>query len=455
MKTNILKNISITVIFLMLIWLNFPENYHLKLNIGNYKIDQVLNPPIFNTSIFGVKIYKDFKTKLGLDLQGGSHLVFEADTTNLIGKEKNEALESAKAIIERRVNFFGVSEPSIRLVKVGKSDRLEIDLPGLKSVEEAIGLIGQTAQLEFMEEGTQSAQLKVDNPLLESILRLNKFTGLSGKDVKKASPQPDSTTPGSYEIALKFDSDGTKKFEEITARNVGKQVGIFLDGTPLLIPTVNEAIRGGEARITGKFSLEGAKQLSIAINSGALPVKIKLIEQRSVGPTLGEKQIRQSVLAGVVGIFIVILYMIGYYGRLGLIAALALIIYGLINFAIIRTMPIILTLPGIAGLLLSIGMAVDSNILIFERTKEEMRAGKPYRVAINSGFGKAIDAIKDANFTTLLVAFILFNPLNWSFLPMFGLVRGFALTLAIGVVTSLFTGLFITKRLINIFGRKD
>jgi preprotein translocase subunit SecD len=218
---------------------------------------------------------------------------------------------------------------------------------------------------------------------------------------------------------------------------------------------VQQPIVDGNAVINGSFTVDDAKKLALSINSGALPLPIKLVEQRNIGPTLGASEVQKSIIAGAVGLLMVMVFMIAYYGRLGLIACMALIIYGLISFALFRAIPVVLTLPGIAGFILSIGMAVDTNILIFERIKEELRKGVEFNVAIRLGFGRAIDAIKDANITTLIVAFILFNPLNWDFLPQFGLVRGFALTLAIGVATSLFTGLIITRRLIDIFYKKS
>jgi preprotein translocase subunit SecD len=279
---------------------------------------------------------------------------------------------------------------------------------------------------------------------------LTKDTGLTGKDVKKASvvfnPQD-----GQPQVQLTFTPEGTKKFTEITKRNIGKSVGIFLDDMILSAPTVQQEIRDSEAVISGNFTVEGAKQLSTAINSGALPISINLVEQRSIGPSLGSLEIQKSLIAGLSGLIMVMLFMIVYYGRLGVIASIGLIIYGLLTFTIFKIIPIVLTLPGIAGFILSIGMAVDANILIFERIKEEQRSGKPFSLSMKLGFGRAIDAIKDANITTLLIAFILFNPLNWEFLPQFGLVKGFALTLAIGVAMSLFTGVFITKRLIAFF----
>ncbi|MBI4004641.1 protein translocase subunit SecD, partial [Candidatus Roizmanbacteria bacterium] len=388
---------------------------------------------------------KEIKTHLGLDLQGGSHLLFEADISKLSPQDREEALNSAKDIIERRVNFFGVSEPTVQTITAGKTYRISVDLPGITNTDEAIQLIGQTAQLEFVEEATGDAQLAT----APALLRLTKRTGLTGKDVKKAGVSFDNQT-GEPQVGLSFSSEGTKKFAAITSRNVGKQVGIFIDNFPISAPVVEQPIIGGDAVIRGKFTIDEAKKLAIAINSGALPVPIKLIEQRNIGPTLGAIEVKKSVYAGIVGLIMVMLFMILYYKKLGLVACIALIIYGLLSLAIFKSIPIVLTLPGVAGFILSIGMAVDANILIFERIKEELRKGRDFDIALRLGFGRAIDAIKDANITTLLVAFILFNPLNWNFLPQSGLVRGFALTLAIGVLMSLFTGIFITRRLIRL-----
>jgi protein-export membrane protein SecD len=281
-------------------------------------------------------------------------------------------------------------------------------------------------------------------------LRLTQDTGLTGKHIKKAQLTFDNQT-GKPQVALIFTDEGGKLFAKITERNVGKPVAIFLDQFLLSAPVVQQKIEGGNAVITGNFTVDEAKKLAIAINSGALPLPIKLVEQKNIGPTLGASEVRKSIYAGLIGLFLVILFMVLYYGKLGAIASLALLIYGFLSLAIFRAIPVVLTLPGVAGFILSIGMAVDSNILIFERIKEELRKGNSFEIAFNLGFGRAIDAIKDANITTLTVAFILFNPLNWEFLPQFGMVRGFALTLGIGVATSLFTGVVITKRLIKFF----
>jgi len=435
--TKFFKIIFLLFIITVIIWIDLPETIRNKYNITS----------LLDFSLFGLRIKKDFKTSLGLDLKGGSHLVFEADTKKVKPEDLQDALSSARDIIEKRVNFFGVSEPTVQNLKSGSNYRISVDLPGIEKVDEAIALIGRTAQLSFREEKIIDDKVASPTPVLVE-------TGLTGKHVKKASVDFNQQD-GKPRVALSFNSEGAKKFGDITKRNVGKRLAIVVDNFLVEAPTVQQAIIDGSAVITGNFTVDEAKKLAIAINSGALPLSIKLVEQKNIGPTLGADEVKKSVYAGVIGLIAVLLFMIIYYGRLGMIASLALIIYGLISFAIFRIIPVVLTLPGVAGFILSIGMAVDSNILIFERIKEELRKGKEFNIAVKLGFGRAIDAIKDANITTLTVAFILFNPLNWEFLPQFGMVRGFALTLAIGVATSLFTGVVITKRLIEIFYKKN
>lgn len=434
---KLIKIIFIAVILLGLIWVDLPYNIKTK-----YKV-----PSKIDFNIFGLNIKKEFNTKLGLDLKGGSNLIFEANTSKVRREDLTDALNSARDVIERRVNFFGVTEPQIQTIKSGNIYRLSVDLPGISNYEEAIKLIGQTAQLTFKELGQTDAKTATTTPIF---LLLTKETGLSGIHILKSTIEFDSQT-GKPQVGLKFNKQGTDLFAAITKRNIGKPVGIFLDNMPLTTPVVQTEILDGSAVITGTFTTDEAKKLTIAINSGALPLPIKLVEQKNIGPTLGEIEVRKSIYAGTIGLIMVLLFMVIYYGRLGLIASLGLIIYGLISLFIFKAIPVVLTLPGVAGFILSIGMAVDSNILIFERIKEEQRKDKSFDIAVRLGFGHAIDAIKNANITTLIVAFILFNPLNWEFLPQFGMVRGFALTLAIGVATSLFTGVVITKRLITMF----
>lgn len=390
-----------------------------------------------------VKFIRPIDIKKGLDIQGGTHLVFSADMKGIEDKDKDSALESAQKNIEKRVNFFGVSEALVQTSKANNDYRLIVELPGVKDVNQAIDLIGKTAQLEFLEE----------NPDQKEASKSGEFfllTNLTGKDLKLSTVQFDSNT-GQPTVGLEFNSDGVKKFGEITTRNVGKIVAIYLDGAPVSLPKVEEPITTGNAIIRGGFTLEEAKKLSIQLNAGALPVPIKLIEQRNVGATLGEESVNKSIRAGVIGLSVVMLFMIAYYGKLGIIADLALVNYVLITLALYKLIPVTLTLPGIAGALLSIGMTIDANILIFERMKEEKRTGKPLSIAMELGFGRAWNSIRDANVCTLITCFVLYNPFGWDFLNISGMVRGFALTLALGIGVSLFTGIVVTRTLVRVF----
>src|SRR3989338_23341 len=382
--------------------------------------------------------------KMGLDLQGGTHLVLDTDMSQIPEVDRSDALNSVKEIISRRVDLYGVAEPVIQTAKVGDSNRLIVELPGIQAVDQAVELIGQTAQLDFREsltvEASDSAMVFVS-------------TGLTGKDLKKAgvSFAQSGAESGQAVVDLEFTQDGAKKFATLTQANVGKPVAIFLDDQPVTIPIVNEPILDGRAVISGNFDADTATQLSIQLNAGALPVPVSIISQTNISATLGAASINQSIKAGLVGLALVSLFMILIYRWPGLIAVVGLIIYGLITLSLYRLIPVTLTLPGIAGLILSVSMAVDANILIFERLKEERRAGRPFRLALELAFGRAWDAIKDANVTTIVVALILINPLNWQVLNTSGLVRGFALTLFLGVLTSLFTGIFVTRTLMRQF----
>lgn len=440
--------VALTCLFILLVWIDLPENYRIHLTLGSRTLDTTINPLSINTNIYGLRIKKDFTTKYGLDLKGGSHLVFETDTSKLLSSDIQDALNSSKDIIERRINFFGASEPLVQTIKAGDKHRIIVELPGIKDTAQAVATIGRTANLNFREE----LQLKIPNAGTATAGRIyfSPESKLKGGDIKRATVTFDQNT-GKPQVSLSFSPKGVKIFADLTSKNIGKPIGIFLDDQVLVAPTVQQPILDGNAVITTQYNVDQTRQLAMAINSGALPVPIKLIEQRTIGPSLGAQEIQKSIVAGGIGLVAVALFMILNYGGLGLIACAGLIIYGLISYAFFRLFSVTLTLSGIAGFILSIGMAVDSNILIFERIKEEKRKGRSHFASIQLGFGRAIDAIKDANITTLLVAFILYNPLNWEFFPQLGLIKGFALTLAIGVVVSLFTGVVITKRLINIF----
>jgi preprotein translocase subunit SecD len=399
-----------------------------------------------NFKIGNLSVNKKFDLKLGLDLAGGSQLTFEANTENIPeGKEKT-ALEGVRNVIEKRVNLFGVSEPTVQTSQFNGKDRIIVELPGITDTQTAIDLIGKTAQLQFFEV--------VEIPATQTASTSSQLvpTQLTGADLQSASVVFDTQT-GKPAISIQFTDEGGKKFEDITGKNIGKALPIILDNEIISAPMVQERISGGSAQISGTFTIEEAKQLSIQLNAGALPVPVNLVKEKTVGPSLGESSVKQSVLAGVVGISMVLLFMIFSYGKLGIVADVGLLIFAAITLALYKLIPVTLTLPGIAGFMLSVGMAVDSNILIFERFKEE-RLKRSIPDALEISFGRAWDSIRDANMATLATAFILTNPLDWQFLHTSGPVRGFAITLALGIFVSLFTGVFVSRNLLRVFIRK-
>lgn len=397
---------------------------------------------------FGYPLFgKKFELSLGLDLSGGSHLIFEADTTGLEESKKELAIKSLRNVIEKRVNLFGLSESSVQTSNFEGKDRIIVELPGINDPKEATILIGQTAQLLFAEV----IEIKSDPDATPSSQIMP--TDLTGADLKSATTVFDQNT-GKPSVSIEFNDEGSKKFEEITGRNIGKPVAIILDNDIISAPNVNEKIIGGQAQISGGFTVEEAEKLSVQLNAGALPVPVKLVEEKTVGATLGADSVQKSIKAGLIGLIMVMVFMILLYGKYGIVADVALIIFGIITLAIYKVVPITLTLPGIAGFLLSVGMAVDSNILIFERLKEEIKT-KPFSQALEISFGRAWDSIRDANVATLVTAFILANPLDWSFLHVSGPVRGFAITLALGIGISLFTGIVVSRNLLRFFVKNE
>lgn len=402
-----------------------------------------------NLKILGRKIAISFPLKLGLDLQGGTELILETQMDKIDSQSRDTALESAKNVIERRVNLFGVSEALVQTSKLGPKRRILVELPGIKDASSAANLVGKTAQLDFREFiGTSSAEATQS---AEAYLAGFLQTGLTGADLKRAQVTFGSgqgkTGP---QVSIEFTSEGAKKFAEITKRNVEKPLGMFLDGIPISWPppVVQQEIIGGNAVITGSFTLEEAKNLSVQLNAGALPVPIKIIEQHSIGPALGQQSINRSFVAGIIGLSVVASYMIVMYGFLGLVADIALVIYTFLVLAIFKTglfvlPPITLTLAGIAGFILSIGMAVDANILIFERMKEEIRWGKARGAALELGFNRAWSSIWASNVASLMTAAILYGMGT-------SLIRGFAITLAIGVLVSMFTAIVVTKTFLRL-----
>jgi preprotein translocase subunit SecD len=388
-----------------------------------------------------ININQPLKLKLGLDLQGGSSLTYQGDLSNIAPDAQRDAMNSARDVIERRVNAFGVSEP---VVQVSGSDRIIVELPGIKNINDAINLIGQTPFLEFRVENpnppkvTPNAQGQVTVNADQAFIP----TGLTGKQFKRATLDFDQRT-GAPQITLQFDTEGTKLFSDITSQNIGKQVAIFLDGEVLSAPTVQTAITDGQAVITGQFTIQQAQQLVTRLNSGALPVPIKLIEQENVGATLGADSVKKSVAAGLIGFAIIALFMFIYYRLPGILAVFALTIYTFITLAIFKIFSITLTLAGIAGFILSIGMAVDANILIFERMKEELRRGKTLEKAVEDGFNRAWLSVRDSNFSSLITTVIL---------GYFGssIIRGFAITLGLGILVSMFTAITVTRTFLRL-----
>jgi len=502
---------------------------------------------------------RELKVRLGLDLQGGSHLVYEADVSNIPEADRSSALEGVRDVIERRVNAFGVSEPVIQTNKVGDSWRVIVELAGVFDINEAIKQIGETPLLEFREQAepepyteeeinsirllNEEAKKKAEDVLQQALqpgadfaALANQYsedpsnitnqnggdldfffkgqmvpefedvifdkvkvgeiypevvetdygyhiikktderitgegeeavaearashilfrkqseepttsqeyvnTGLSGKQLSRAEVQFDPNS-GVPEVALKFNDEGKNLFAEITKRNVSKVVAIYLDGSPISLPVVQQEITSGEAVITGSFTLQEAKTLAQRLNSGALPVPVTLINQQNVGASLGKVSVERSLLAGLIGLALVAVFMIIYYRLPGLLSVIALIIYSLIVLAIFKLWPVTLTLAGVAGFILSIGMAVDANVLIFERMKEEIRSGKPLNSAVEEGFKRAWLSIRDSNVSSLITCFIL----TW-----FGtsLIKGFAITLAIGILVSMFSAITITRTFLRL-----
>ncbi|OGL73481.1 protein-export membrane protein SecD [Candidatus Uhrbacteria bacterium RIFCSPHIGHO2_02_FULL_57_19] len=497
--------------------------------------------------------------RLGLDLQGGAQLVYEADMKDILEADRDDALGGVRDVVERRVNAFGVAEPLVQSSRVGDSYRMVIELAGISDIGEAIRQIGETPILEFKEESVEPSRpltpeeememnkfnkevkksaedilkkalapeadfallakefsededskpdggsigfirpgqtvepfekaafaLKVGETgktLVESqfgyhiIMKTDeretdvdgekvpevkvshilfqtksptdivppepwKNTALSGKQLKRAGVSFDPNT-NEAEVSLQFDAEGAKLFSEITERNVGKPVAIFLDGAPITVPRVTEKITGGQAVITGNFSVQDAKLLAQRLNAGALPVPISIISEQRVGASLGQESVNKSLVAGLWGFALVALFMIAYYRLPGLLSVLSLGIYAVVVLALFKLIPVTLSMAGIAGLILSLGMAVDANVLIFERLKEELRSGKPLGQAIDEGFRRAWTSIRDGNLTTLIAAGILF----WF---SSSTIKGFALTLSVGVLVSMFSALVVTRSFLRL-----
>ena len=377
---------------------------------------------------------------LGLDLVGGAQLTFQALTGQGVSQINNDVIAGLIKVFENRVNASGTSEAIVQ--QVGK-DRLLVEIPGADPEVVKRRLL-KTAFLEFKEPAkvvTPQPDGKIDPSKPDDYMWLS--TGITGKDLKKAQAVSDGA--GNWLITFSLKGSAIESFGKLTERLISKPLAIFLDGKLISSPIVRSAITGGEGQIEGRFTAEEAQDLAVQLNAGALPVPVKIIQERSVGATLGQDSINKSLNAGLYGILLVILFMIIFYRLPGIIASFALLLYTLITISIFEH-TVTLTLAGVAGFILSIGMAVDANILIFERTKEELKAGKSFFNAIDAGFERAFSSIFDSNINTLIACFVLliFGT---------GLVRGFAVTLAIGVLVSMFSAIFVTKTLLSITTR--
>lgn len=441
----------ITILTAIGLYFAIPDQVTLPLANTPVAQDYTLTKRAIDITVLGRRFIYNPQLNFGLDLQGGTHLVLEADMSQIPPDDRSVALDSAQEIIRRRVDGFGVSEALVQtsINEEANQYRLIVELPGVDDVEQAVGLIGQTAQLEFRELNQEQLESEATASAF-SYLSAFQATELTGQQLVRAQVEFNPET-GEPVVALSFDDQGAELFADITERNIGQPLGIFIDEFPASLPIVPERIEGGQASIQGEFTLETARDLATVLNAGALPAPIEIVAQRSVGASLGQASVQRSFWAGLVGLSMVLLFMVLYYRTLGFLADLALLIYAIITLALYKILGITLTLPGLAGFILSVGMAVDANILIFERYKEEIRRGKPWRSAIELGFGRAWDSIKDANIATLIICFILYNPVNWNFLNSSGLVRGFAVTLALGIGISLFTGVVVTRTLIRLF----
>ena len=461
---------------------------------GNFYNDFTKKLAAKTNNIVVLPLVQDIPFSLGLDLQGGAHLVYSADVKNIPEADRAGAMEAARDVIERRVNVFGVSEPIVTVNRGMNGEyRILAELAGIKDIGQAIKLIGETPILEFKEQEVVTNVVNVASSSAATSTALNldldsewKNTELTGKYLKRSSVQF-NPNDGSPEVSLEFNAEGAKLFEEITGRNIGKPVAIFLDGYPISTPTVNSKISGGQASISGKFNIEEAKLLVTRLNSGALPVPITLISEKTVEASLGTAAISNSLKAGLIGLLFVSLFMILYYRLPGLLSVMSLLVYGLTVLAIFKALPawlsfivivtmiglifytfselkifngalallfaviglllffyaskaVTLSLSGVAGFILSIGIAVDANILIFSRTREELKAGKSVNQAVSEGFKRAWPSIRDGNVSTIITCLILM---------FFGTstIQGFGTTLFIGIAVSLFSAIVVTHTL--------
>ena len=389
----------------------------------------------------------------GLDVSGGTLLLYEADLNNIEVSDHAPAMDGLRDVIERRINYSGVREPRVQINKSGENWRLIVELAGIKDIQEAIKMIGETPYLEFKEARTEE-EAKAILELQEEESNKEEFdlkimqtdpyfkqTSLTGQYLERAELGFDQNSLPI--INIQFNDEGAKIFAVLTKKNVGQPLAIYLDDYPISVPVVREEILSGRAQISGEFTLPEAKQLVTNLNQGALPVPINLVSQQSVGAVLGEESIEKIARAALLGFILVLMFMIVIYRMPGFLASISLIIYVILTMSIFKVLPVTLTLAGITGFILSIGMAVDANILIFEHAKEEIKKNKPIRISMEDGFLRSWPAIRDSNIATIISAVILYYFTS-------SMIRGFSVTLAIGVGVSLITALYITRLFLQV-----
>ncbi|MEX1014638.1 MAG: protein translocase subunit SecD [Candidatus Paceibacterota bacterium] len=381
--------------------------------------------------------FSDFRPwKLGLDLSGGSYLVYDIDLSEVDIDDQETVISGLRDVIERRVNIFGVSEPKVYTQETDNAKRLVVELAGIQDVNQAINEIGETPTLDFREA-------RINDEGEREFVR----TDLTGRYVSGAVLGFEQTT-GQPLMSIEFNNEGADIFEEVTGRNIGNNLCIFIDDEIRSFqedcPVVQAKIAGGKAQITGDFTIEEAKENVARFNAGALPAPIELVNQQTVSSSLGQDSLDKSIKAGILGFIVIIIFMVAYYRKMGLFAAGALLMYAALLLGLFKLIPITLTLSGIAGVILSIGMAVDANILVFERTKEELKLGSSYEEAVEEGFNRAWSSIRDSNITTIISCVILYL-FTTSF------VKGFALALLIGVILSMFSAITITRTMMRVF----
>jgi len=415
-----------------------------------YKSEPKLNKNFETERTF----FKNHPFRLGLDLSGGSHLIYKADVSGVPGDQISDSMDALRDVIERRVNLFGVSEPVVQVQGggfiSGGENKLIVDLPGITDVEKATAMIGEPPLLEFKIERSKDEPITIkpgkDGKIdAEALNAQQQFvsTELTGRYLQKATLEFDQNTRAPN-ISLQFDDTGTKLFAEITKNNIGKMVAIYLDGLPISTPVVREVIPNGQAVISGSFIPTEARELVRNLNYGALPLPISLLSKQTIGATLGDNAVVAGVKATIIGFLLVISFLILWYRLPGLVAALSLCIFITIMLSLFKLVPVTLTAAGIAGFIISIGIAVDANVLIFERIKEELCSGRSVTDAISAGFSRAWFSIRDSNISNFITALILF----W-----FGtsLIKGFALTLGMGVLVSMFSAITVTRIFLSLF----